>query len=94
MSSYDSDAFAKKLLSQLAIQQDVVPFFTLKDGLLRYQGRIWVGSDQALQLKLMTAFHNTTVGGHSGFSVTYARLKQLFAWQGMKKAILQFVQSC
>ena len=75
VSSYASDAFAEKLLSQLAIQQDVVPFFTLKDGLLRYQGRIWVGSDQALQLKLMTAFHNTTVGGHSRFSVTYARLK-------------------
>ena len=53
-----------------------------------------MGSDQALQLKLMTAFHNTAIGGHSGFPVTYARLKQLFAWHGMKKAVLVFVQSC
>jgi len=49
VSSYASDEFAKGLLSKLAIQKDVVPSFTLKDGLLRYQGRIWVGSDHDLQ---------------------------------------------
>jgi hypothetical protein len=34
------------------------------------------------------------VGGHSGFPVTYKKLKQLFAWQGMKIATKTFVRSC
>jgi len=34
------------------------------------------------------------VGGHSGFPVTYTRIKQLFYWAGMKSAIHSFVQSC
>jgi hypothetical protein len=53
-----------------------------------------VGSDQSLQLKLIAAMHDSAVGGHSGVPVTYRRLKQHFAWKGMKTAVQQFVQSC
>lgn len=34
------------------------------------------------------------LGGHSGVPVTYKRLKQLFAWQGMKTAVHNFVKAC
>jgi hypothetical protein len=34
------------------------------------------------------------VGGHSGFPITYARLKHLFAWQGMKSFVSTFVSQC
>src|SRR6185437_13277432 len=33
-------------------------------------------------------------GGHSGFLVTYRRVKQLFAWKAMKSDIKAFVASC
>lgn len=33
-------------------------------------------------------------GGHSGFQVTYCRLRKLFAWLGMKSAARDFVDSC
>jgi hypothetical protein len=31
---------------------------------------------------------------HSGVPVTYKRLKQHFAWNGMKTVVQDFVQSC
>jgi hypothetical protein len=37
---------------------------------------------------------STHGGGHSGFPVTYRKMKQLFAWQGMKTITKAFVQSC
>lgn len=35
--------------------------------------------------------HSSAIGGHSGISVTYRRLNQLFAWSGMKAAVHSFV---
>ena len=72
-----------------------VPNFTLRDGLLHYKFRIWVGADPELQTRLITAVHSTAVGGHSGMTVTYRRLKQIFAWTtGMKSAVQSFVAAC
>jgi hypothetical protein len=36
---------------------------------------------------------DSVVGGHSGFLVTYRRLKTTFVWPGMKKQVKEFVQS-
>lgn len=62
--------------------------------MLRYKGRIWVGSDPILQQKLIEAFHASPLGGHSGVPVSYQRLKRLFAWTGLKTAVFQFVNTC
>jgi hypothetical protein len=39
-----------------------------------------------LQYKLMSAFHDSVLGAHSGVPITYQRMKQYFAWKGMKAA--------
>jgi hypothetical protein len=44
--------------------------------------------------KVLVALHTSPIGAHSSFPATYRRVKQLFAWQGLKKTVLQFVQSC
>lgn len=92
--SYSDDAHAQDLLTKLSLDSDVVPHFTLLDGLLRYKSRIWVGADKQLQIKLVTAMHSMAVGGHSGVSVTYHHLSQLFAWHGMKSMVYSFVTAC
>jgi hypothetical protein len=71
-----------------------VPHFTWYDGLLRYKKRIWVGNDLALYLQLLNAFHGSAVGGHSGFPMTYRRIKQFVAWKGLKSEVQEFVQNC
>lgn len=94
ISSYEGDDHAKELLTKLSIDSAAVPNFTLRDGLLRYKSRIWVGQNIQLQTKLISAVHDTALGGHSGISVTYSRLKHLFAWHGMKTAVQNYVSAC
>jgi transposase InsO family protein len=90
---YESDEQAKKLLQSLATGHSMDPF-TLTAGIIRHKGRVWLGHDSALQLKVMTALHDSAVGGHSGFPVTYRRIKSVFSWPGMKSQIKEFVSTC
>jgi hypothetical protein len=92
--SYDTDSSTQRLLTKLAMDNSAIPDFSLHNGILRYKGSVWVGANQTLQHKLLSAFHSLALGGHSGVPVTYRMLKQLFAWQGMKSAVHTFVQSC
>jgi hypothetical protein len=41
---YQTDPEAVKLLSQLAAQPDSVPSYSLGQGVIRYWGRVWLGS--------------------------------------------------
>ena len=92
--SYSSDAFVTATIAQLSIDPTVVSHFSFHNGLLRYKNKIWVGSDSALQQKLITAFHNSPMGGHSDIPVTLRRLKQYFAWKGMNATVHAFVKAC
>jgi hypothetical protein len=92
--SYSQDVAAADMISKLAVDAAAIPHFTWKDGLLRYKNHIWVGQSHSLQTRLISAFHSSVIGGHSGVPVTYARLKQLFAWRGMKHSVQQFVSHC
>jgi hypothetical protein len=92
--SYDANPHATELISKLSLKVDSVPNYTYKDGFLRYKSRIWIGQQPELQSQLIQALHNSAVGGHSGALVTYRRLKNIFAWRGMKKQVQEFVQTC
>lgn len=91
---YSQDPDAQNLLAALAIDPTAKQLFSLDKGLIRHNGRIWIGTNQKLQEKLFLAFHSSTLGGHSGAPVTYKRVKALFSWPGMKKQIKNWVQAC
>jgi hypothetical protein len=92
--SYQDDQYAQDLITKLTIDPAAVPHFSLRDGLLRYKGRLWVGPDLALHHQLLAALHSSPMGDHSGIPVTLRRAKQLFAWCGMNTAVRDFVSSC
>lgn len=94
VASYNSNPQALRLLEQLALRDDPKGRFSLQQGLIRFRGRIWLGGSIALQQKIMSAFHDSALGGHSGAPATYRRLKRLCAWPKMKTHILQYVQCC
>jgi hypothetical protein len=91
-SSY-TDTLSLKLLSALSVSSPQ-GLYTLHDGLIRYKGRLWIGTHIPLQTKILSALHSSAIGGHSGFEVTYKRVKQLFAWTKMKQFIKDFVFQC
>jgi hypothetical protein len=94
INSYVSDPDAQRRLAELAISSPDEHGYDLKQGLIRFQGRIWLGANTALQTKLISALHSSAVGGHSGIQATYQRIKRLFAWHGMKVSVTEFVQQC
>lgn len=92
--TYTTDSAAYDIISKLAVDPSAVPHLSWQDGLLRHKNRIWVGPSVDLQTRLIAAFHSSAIGGHSGILVTYARVKQLFAWKGLKQAVTDYVSSC
>jgi hypothetical protein len=85
---YHADPLAQKLLVQLAASSSpAVGDFQLEDGIIKLKGRVWVGNNPALQQQIVTALHSSALGGHSGFGVTYRRLRTLFAWPGLKDQV-------
>jgi hypothetical protein len=94
VTGYTQDPKAMKLRTELAATATPDGPYQLQDGLIKYKGRIWLGSNTALHNQVISSLHDSAVGGHSGFPVTYRRVKQLFAWPAMKSAVHDYVRSC
>lgn len=90
---YEDNVEDKKLLAELAISGDNDKGFALTYRIIRYQGRIWVGHNVLAQ-HILQALHASGIGGHSGISATYKRVRSLFAWPNLKHAVQQFVHQC
>lgn len=91
---YQDDPETKQLLTELSVVGDNGKGFTLEHGTIRFRGRVWVGNNQLAQQHILTALHDSGVGGHSSITATYQRVKQLFAWPSLKESVQLFVQQC
>lgn len=92
--SYSQDPTAKEIVTQLAVAPDSKQHFSLCNGVIKYKGKVWLGHSKELQQKVIAALHQSAMGGHSGFPVTYMRIKQYFEWPAMKSAVAAFVKEC
>jgi hypothetical protein len=77
LNSYQNDPEASAMLQDLAVISPNNVGYTLTEGIIRHKDRIWIGSNSALQTKLISTFHASALGGHSGIQVTYQRLKKV-----------------
>lgn len=94
INSYATDSEAQELITHLLIQNPDENGFSLKQGIIRREGKIWIGANSALRTKLISALHDSAEGGHSGVQATYLRVKRVFWWRGLKTDVTQFVQQC
>jgi hypothetical protein len=62
VAGYDSDPAALKLIQELSVTPDSHLPYTLTDGVLRLRDRIWLGTNKALQQRIMAALHNSALG--------------------------------
>jgi hypothetical protein len=76
---YADDPVSRSLVQELSVDPTAHPPYSLVSGVLRLRDRIWVGANKPLQARIIAALQNSAIGGHSGFPVTYARIKKLFA---------------
>ncbi|WVZ61804.1 hypothetical protein U9M48_011620 [Paspalum notatum var. saurae] len=94
LNSYTTDSQAQQLLTQLAVASPNSAGFSLTNGLIYKNGKVWIGNNSALQTKLIAALHASALGGHSGIQATYYRLKQNFSWPGQKQDVENFIKQC
>jgi hypothetical protein len=68
--------------------------YSLDNGIIRKGELIWIGHNSALTTKLISSYHASAMGGHSGAQATYHRLKRMFEWKGMKGEVEDFIKQC
>jgi hypothetical protein len=94
LNSYENDPEASALLQELVISSPNDRGYSFTDGIIRHKNRIWIGQNSPLQTKLISTFHTSALGGHSGIQATYQRLKKMFHWLGIKQDVGFFVKQC
>lgn len=78
-SGYTQDPFSAALLQELAVARQSRHPYTLLNGIIKLNDRIWIGDNPTVQQRVISAMHSSALGGHSGFPVTYSKMKKLFA---------------
>jgi hypothetical protein len=94
INSYSADDHTKTLVQKFILPPKPQSDYTMHARVFKYKGRLVIGQDQTLQTKLLSALHKSAIEGHSGIRATYQRIKKLFYWPGLKKAVESFVSQC
>ena len=94
--SYEQDdwiAELKKKLEDSSVQLSP-HHLTEYQWVIKYKGRICIGKHGNWRQKIMQELHGSSLGGHSGITATYQRIKRQFYWPKLKEAVHDHIQSC
>jgi RNase H-like domain found in reverse transcriptase/Integrase zinc binding domain/Integrase core domain/Reverse transcriptase (RNA-dependent DNA polymerase) len=92
--SYVDDVWAKELLQEVNQGRQVREGISIHAGIIRKEGRIYVGTGQGWRGKIVQSLHDSSIGGHSDILGTYQRIKRIFYWPHLKKSISEHIQGC
>lgn len=92
--SWQTDLALQQLITELVQDPNSHHGFSWANGILTYKGSLVVGNSQDLRKQLMAAYHNSSMGGHSGIDKTTRRIKRTFYWKGLKKDVQLFISKC
>lgn len=53
-----------------------------------------MGKNQEAHKAVLLALHSSGLGGHSGVTATYQKVKSLFAWPNMKQDVKDYIAAC
>ena len=62
-----------------------------EDGLLRYQGRMYILEGGDIQSIILKESHRALYCAHPGVKKMYADMRKLFFWVGMKRDVVHFI---
>jgi len=92
--SYTDDPYVQEVLTILSVDMHGPCLWHYTAGVLRKKGKVYVGSHGSLRQQLISNFHDTPLGGHSGQLGTLKRLTQHFYWPKMKLLVNEYASSC
>ncbi|TYK19860.1 Retrotransposable element Tf2 [Cucumis melo var. makuwa] len=91
----EKDVKLKKIVADLngdMAQQDGK--FKICNGMLKYKDQLVISQSSKLISQILHSYHDSAVGGHSGFLRTYKRIAGELYWQGMKAVIKKYCAEC
>ena len=91
---YQQDPQAQQLLSELSVVTPNDKGYALVDGIIKNKGRICLGNHKEAHQAVLLALHASGLGGHSGITATYHKVKALFSWPNMKHDIQEYISKC
>ena len=62
--------------------------------MLRYKGKMVIGTEGGVRKKIIIAIHDSQLGGHFGIQASYQMAQPWFHWPGMHKDIKETVLQC
>jgi hypothetical protein len=94
LEGYNQDDQTKQLLTELSLTGSNDKGFTLTDGIIKFKGRIQLGTHTEAHKAVLLALHSSGLGGHSGITATYHKVRELFAWPNMKQYVKDYINAC
>ncbi|XP_061376328.1 uncharacterized protein LOC133318356 [Gastrolobium bilobum] len=83
-----------QLHQKLSVHPNSDPDLVIREGVLFYKGKYFIGFSSSLIPVLIKEAHSSLIGGHAGVLRTYLRLSATFYWLSMRKHVKEFVQNC
>jgi len=65
-----------------------------KDGLLWYQGTIWIPKDEGIRTSLIGKHHEPPQAGHGGTAKTTELISRRYYWPKIREDIKRFIKNC
>lgn len=90
----DEDIELQAIVQKLMVDPGSMAKYSLEQGKLLYKGRLVLSATSQFIPALLTTFHNSALGGHSGFLQTYKRLAGEIHWKGMKESVKKHMAEC
>nr|KYP66539.1 Retrovirus-related Pol polyprotein from transposon 297 family [Cajanus cajan] len=92
--SWKTDPKLHKLVDKIRLTQQPYKHYTFQGVLLKRKGKVVVGAQQDLRNKILSHFHDSSIGGHSGVDLTYRRIKEQFYWKGLQRDVKRWIREC
>lgn len=92
--SYNQDSCAQNAINNLIAGAQNHTAWQLQQWVLKYHGKIYVGSQGEIRDKILRELHDGTAGGHSGHEATLRRVQQFFYWSTIKRDVVKYVHEC
>ena len=92
--TWETDSNLQQLIAELTKDANSHPNYLWTNNILIRKGKVVVGQVPSLQRQIISLYHDSTVGGHSGAAVTSKKSGQMFYWKKLQKLVRQYVREC
>ncbi|KAL5698643.1 hypothetical protein ACHQM5_029654 [Ranunculus cassubicifolius] len=92
--SWEHDKFAQDTIAKLIISPSCMPDYSWTHNVLRFKGKLFVGSSGTLRRQIWEQLHASASGGHSGVRATLHRIQSYFFWPRLRADITFWNSAC